>query len=30
VLMLMLGCNYDAHGMVYGDAVMQCRQVLVT
>jgi hypothetical protein len=30
VLMLLLWCSHDAHGMVQGDAVMQCRQVLVT
>jgi hypothetical protein len=30
VLMLMLWCNRDAHGMVQGDVVIQCRQVLVT
>jgi hypothetical protein len=30
VLMLMLWCSRDAHGMVQGDAAMQCRQILVT
>jgi hypothetical protein len=29
VLMLMLWCSRDPHGMVQGDAVMQCHQVLV-
>jgi hypothetical protein len=28
VLMLMIWCNHNAHGMVQGDAVMQCRQLL--
>jgi hypothetical protein len=30
VLMLMLWYIHDAHGMVQGDATMQCHQVLVT
>jgi hypothetical protein len=25
----MLWCTHDAHGMVHGDAAIQCRQILV-
>jgi hypothetical protein len=30
VLMLMIWCSHNTHGMVQGDAVMQCRQLLVS
>jgi hypothetical protein len=30
VLMLMIWCNHNTHGMVQGDVMMQCRQLLVS